>query len=634
MLKNPLHPISFAMGSESAALGFTRHRGPVTGVAMIPGSRQIVTSAYDGAVALFDTETGRVELLGYHLHLVNRVVVSDDGRRAASCSSDYTTCIWDLTTRRPERVLRGHSDDVEDFLFIGGTGGMGDDLGVSASRDHRILIWNLATGNIERVLEGHEKDVLSLGYHDGRIYSSGDDKTLRVWDLATGRLLSLWGPFENETDTCAIDPLHHRAVLGCDDGCVRVFDTESGSLVREIAAHSSGIKKVSVSPASGDILSSAYDQKVLIWDAQTLEQKLRVDKRPSAWERSLTFSPDGRLILAGTFDGTVLLWEAATGELIQEVGDQATEAGNACFNDIGASDEGDVVLVSDDGYLRLGHLDTESAYWTAREEPASGRMLMNAATLDGETARVAAGSHDQKLHLFHFDRATGTLADGLEVKLGEGPINSVRFAHHPGYEGEAFVACYSSAIVRVAPDGSVRGKLHLHEGAVKALRLHPTKEMGVSCGADGLLLSWTFAGEVVQRFLGHTAIINDVDLAPSGERLASVSRDFSLKIYELATGRLLHSVPLGKRSLKSVCFVDEDVILVGDYWGSVIRVELPSETVTRRWIAANGISALGRSGPHVVATSYDGVVYRLDPADLTVLQTLRGMQQRLLERAA
>jgi WD40 repeat protein len=628
MLKNPLFPISFASGPDPAVAGFTRHRGPVTGVAMIPGTRDVVTSAYDGAVALFRTETGRVDLLGYHLHLVNRVVVDDAGRRAASCSSDYTTCIWNLETLRPERVLRGHSDDVEDFLFVG------DTLGISASRDHRIMIWNLATGNIERVLEGHEKDVLSLAYHEGKIYSSGDDMTLRVWDLATGKLLSLWGPFENETDTCAIDPLHSHAILGCDDGCVRVFDIRNGALVREIPAHTSGIKKVSVSPTSGDILSSAYDQKVLVWDAVTFEQKLRVDKRPSAWERSLTFSPDGSLILAGTFDGTVLLWKAATGELLQEIGGTQQEPGNACFNDVGASDEGEVALVSDDGFLRLGRLDTERAEWSERVEPASGRMLMNAVTLDSDYEMVAAGSHDQKLHLFRLDRANGRLADGLEVKLGEGPINSVRIAHHPGYERETFVACYSSAIVRAARDGSVRGKFHVHEGAVKALRLHPTETVGVSCGADGLLLSWTFEGEPLQRFLGHTAIINDVDLAPAGDRVASVSRDFTLKIYELSSGRLLHSVPLGRRSLKSVCFVDDSTVLVGDYWGSVMRVELPDERVSRQWIAANGVSALSRAGGHVAATSYDGAVYLIDPADLTVVQTLHGMQQRLLARAA
>jgi toxoflavin biosynthesis protein ToxC len=634
MLKDPFSPIRFVSSPDSSLdsgiAGFGRHRGPVTGVAMLPGTRDVVTSAYDGAVALFhldDLGGGRVDLLGYHRHLVNRIVVDDTGRRAASCSSDYTTCIWNLATHRPERVLRGHSDDVEDFVFVDET------LGVSASRDRRILVWDLATGAILRVLEGHDKDVLSLAYHDGKIYSSGDDMTLRVWDLATGELVNLWGPFENETDTCAIDPLHGRVVLGCDDGCVRVFDLESGRLAKEIPAHTSGIKKVSISASSGDILSAAYDQKVLVWDADTLTEKLRVNKSPAAWERSLTFSPDGRQILAGTFDGTVLLWDAATGELLQEAGDRE-ESGNACFNDVGASAAGELALVSDDGYIRLGRLTPDTAEWGERIEPASGRMLMNAVTLDGDYGMVVAGAHNHKVYLYDLDRQNGSLTNEVEVALGEGPINSVRIAHHPGYERETFVACYSSAIVRVARDGAVRGKIQVHEGAVKALRLHPERPVGVSCGADGLLLSWSFAGELLQRFLGHTAIINDVDLAPSGERLASVSRDFSLKIYELATGRLVHSIALGRRSLKSVCFVDEDTVVVGDYWGSLIRVELAAERVSRHWVAGNGISAVARSGPYVVATSYDGAVYLVEPHALKVVRELRAMQQRLLDRVA
>ena len=34
-------------------------------------------------------------------------------------SSDYTVKLWDLASGRPIRVLRGHSDDVEDFTFVG-----------------------------------------------------------------------------------------------------------------------------------------------------------------------------------------------------------------------------------------------------------------------------------------------------------------------------------------------------------------------------------------------------------------------------------------------------------------------------------------------------------------------------------
>ena len=191
---------------------FSRHRGPITCVVGIPNTRKALTSGYDGAVALFDLDSGAVELLGYHGHLVNRINVNREGTRAASSSSDYNVFIWNLETLTVERVLRGHSDDVEDFAFAD------RNTGVSVSRDQRILIWDLATGSIIRTIEEHEKDVLAVVAQGNSIYTAGDDMTLRQWDLSTGRMLRKWGPFEHETDTCAIDPVLGRAVLGCDDG--------------------------------------------------------------------------------------------------------------------------------------------------------------------------------------------------------------------------------------------------------------------------------------------------------------------------------------------------------------------------------------------------------------------------------
>src|SRR5205823_14334462 len=98
-----------------------------------------------------------------------------------------------------------------------------------------------------------------------------------------------------------------------------------------IEAHGSGIKKVAVSPTTGDILSAAYDQRIIIWDSRTLARKVMLARRPATWERSLTWSPDGLQILAGTFDGTVLLWDAASGEFEREIGQVGPEPGNACF---------------------------------------------------------------------------------------------------------------------------------------------------------------------------------------------------------------------------------------------------------------------------------------------------------------
>ncbi len=598
---------------------FVRHRGPVTCVAGIPDSRAAVSSAYDGAVAWVDLEKRTVELMGYHDHLANKITVNGSGTLAASSSSDYTIYIWDLLTRQRQQVLLGHSDDVEDFVFVD------DQTGVSVSRDWRILVWNLQTGAVRRIIEGHEKDVLSVVCSGGRIYTSGDDMTLRVWDLQTGEPIKMWGPFENETDSCAIDPIHGRAVLGCDDGVIRVFDIESSETLAEIEAHASGIKKVATSPVTGDILSAAYDQKILVWDASDFSRKVALERRPTTWERSFNWTPDGQQILAGTFDGTVLVWDAASGKCLDEVGERGT--GNICLNDVSANQAGEIATVSDDGFVRLGRLDDKVAEWITQVEPVSGRMLANAVTMDDEYGLLICGAHDQKLHLFekHENRLDGE----IEVTLGEGPINCVRVAHHPGYEGQTFVACYSGAIIRVDRHGQVQGAIRVHEGAVKALRLHPTQPLGVSCSADGALLAWDFEGNLLQRFPGHMAIVDDVDIDPEGTMVASVSRDFTMKVYRIDDGQLLHSFSLGHRSPKAVCFLDPQTVIVTNYWGALLRFDLDSGDVLTRQIAENGISAIARSGDRLIAVSYDGVAYRVRPDDLCVVHSLRSMRQRL-----
>ena len=62
---------------------------------------------------------------------------------------------------------------------------------LSGSDDRTLKLWDLATGKELRTFTGHSEDVTSVAIApDGRTALSGSgDKTLKLWDLASGKEL-------------------------------------------------------------------------------------------------------------------------------------------------------------------------------------------------------------------------------------------------------------------------------------------------------------------------------------------------------------------------------------------------------------------------------------------------------------
>lgn len=101
-----------------------------------------------------------------------------------SGSRDKTLISWRLTENEqqfgvPVRSYKGHSHIVQDVV-VSADG----NYAVSASWDKTLRLWNLATGNSEARFVGHTGDVLSVAIdaNSSKIISASRDKTIRVWN--------------------------------------------------------------------------------------------------------------------------------------------------------------------------------------------------------------------------------------------------------------------------------------------------------------------------------------------------------------------------------------------------------------------------------------------------------------------
>lgn len=193
----------------------------------------------------------------------------------------------------------------------------------------RVVLGSL----LARRLEGHTGPVVCVAFTpDGKRLLSGSgwpggDRTVRVWDPATGetlRVLDVGSKISEagrhgqdevpgEVRDLAISADGSRVLVGGAGGFLQLWDIARGELVRDLKGAAASLQAVALTPDGRLALAGGREQKVFVWDLESgrLVHELSGHK---AMIRSLTTSPDGKTALSGGFDRTVRLWDLASGK--------------------------------------------------------------------------------------------------------------------------------------------------------------------------------------------------------------------------------------------------------------------------------------------------------------------------------
>ena len=158
------------------------------------------------------------------------------------------------------------------------------------------------------IFRGHTDMVGSVSWSpDGKQIASGSsDKSVRIWDAATGKQLTELAGHNDTVYSVSWSPDGKRIVSGSKDNTVRIWDAVTGKQLTELIGHTDIVRSVSWSP-DGKRIASGGNDTVRIWDAVTGKQLTEL----AGHERfvySVSWSPDGKRIASGSFDNTVRVW--------------------------------------------------------------------------------------------------------------------------------------------------------------------------------------------------------------------------------------------------------------------------------------------------------------------------------------
>ena len=213
--------------------------------------------------------------LSGHTADVFSVAWSPDGRLLASGSADFTVKVWDAATWRERATLRGHTESVRSVAWSP------DGLRLASSAgDDTLRVWDLASQKsiltiptefgwmTRNVVWNPEGTKLASCGTSGPSPNVGEGLT-KIWDARTGQeLLRMKGP-SGLVFAVAWSPDGKRLAStgNYDVPHIRIWDADTGRLIREIEGVASGVavSAVAWSP-DGTRLAAVQTDFVQVWD--------------------------------------------------------------------------------------------------------------------------------------------------------------------------------------------------------------------------------------------------------------------------------------------------------------------------------------------------------------------------------
>ncbi len=426
------------------------------------------------------------------------------------------------------------------------------DLALSAGRDGVVQIWNLSSGQLRATFT--RPHVAAAVSRDGRrLFLAREDGAFEVADSMTGHLeqtFRLELPQARSYSISLLAASHDGTITAAGGRCstaaessesfLTVWDVRSQRTLMAIrgpqpewtpGARAAGWHCLALS-ADGGRLAAGGLHYITCWDTRTGEQlhKLAGDGRIYA----LAFSPDGQTLASGDALGNVKRWNLTDGAEVLRLDHRAT------ISALAFSPGGERLATSAGNSVHLWDARTGESLWSY--EPAAdmqrSRPVNGGVHFSGDGRRNSVGFANRLVLL---DAEQGT-----ELPLAGGvPGADFTDVSAAASDGELLTG---DAAGRLALWNSADGRLQRtwqgHATHIDALAVSPVGNAFASKATDGSLILWDAKASKPRHILRHSLLAgggaedNSVAFSTDGQSLASITRQRTLAVWDVESGRL------------------------------------------------------------------------------------------------
>lgn len=274
----------------------------------------------------------------------------------------------------------------------------------SGAGDRTIKIWDLASGTLRLTLTGHISQVrgLAVSPRHPYLFSCGEDKMVKCWDLETNKVIRHYHGHLSGVYTLSVHPTLDILATGGRDGVIRIWDMRTRSNIHVLSGHKGTVSSAVCQEADPQIISASLDGTIRLWDLAA-GKSAGVLTHHKKGVRALAVHPN-EFTFASASTGAIKQWKCPEGALMQNFDMQ--ERG-AIVNALAVNEDDVMFSGGDDGSLGFWDWKTGHRFQTGESVPQPGSLDAEkgvfTATFDKTGLRLITGEADKTIKIWKMD---------------------------------------------------------------------------------------------------------------------------------------------------------------------------------------------------------------------------------------
>jgi WD40 repeat protein len=281
--------------------------GVIVSLKVSPDGQTLIVASNDGRVTTIDLQTLEQKYSEpLRANPYSGIAFSSDGKLFAVASKQQVI-IFNTETGERVKTLSKHTGNISDLAIS-----PDDRILVSVSgEDWTIKIWDLENGSPIQEIGEDIGPVTTVAFNpDGKFFVTGaigTDRTIKFWDGENFQLLSTSPQQPGFINSLAFTP-DGKELVGAVRNFVKVWDVSTNKEKFSVKASQLELNQVAVSSANRLVATANRDGKITIIDLANGRELVKLEGH-KGWVQSIAFSPDGKTLYSGAEDKIVKIWD-------------------------------------------------------------------------------------------------------------------------------------------------------------------------------------------------------------------------------------------------------------------------------------------------------------------------------------